>query len=105
MPVAGGGQGRQVWEAATEESGVVSSERRMVMRFIEMTGRTLARVVTEKELSGADLVRARITDDTVVRINEQGDIEVRRRDQWDLIGGLLGEYAERIQRITGLDWA
>lgn len=75
------------------------------MRFIEMTGRTLARVVTEKELAAADFARVGITDDTVVRVNEQGDIEVRRRDQWDLIGGLLGEYAERIQRVTGLDWA
>ena len=55
------------------------------MRFIEMTGRTLARVVTEKELAAADFARVGITDDTVVRVNEQGDIEVRRRDQWDLI--------------------
>ena len=74
------------------------------MRFIEMTGRTLAGVVTENELSTEELAAAGVTDDTVVRVNEQGDIEVRRRDQWDLVGGLLGEYAERIQRVTGLDW-
>ena len=30
--------------------------------------------------------------------------EVRRPDRWDIIGGLLGDYVERIKRQTGLDW-
>ena len=46
-----------------------------------------------------------VTDESVVRINRQGDIEVRRADRWDVIGGLLGGFEERVQRETGLDWA
>jgi hypothetical protein len=74
------------------------------MRFIEITGKKLALVVNQGELTHEDLQAAGIADDTVVRINEQGDIEVRRTDQWDLVGGLLGEYEERVRRISGLDW-
>ncbi|MCL4205744.1 MAG: hypothetical protein KJ000_24945 [Pirellulaceae bacterium] len=75
------------------------------MRFIEMTGRQLARVVNDNELREQDLIDAGITEDTIVRVNEHGDIEVRRSCCWDVIGGLLGEYHERIRGITGLDWA
>jgi hypothetical protein len=74
------------------------------MRFIEITGKMLSQVVNQGELKHADLKAAGITDETVVRINEQGDIEVRRPDQWDLVGGLLGDYKERVRRISGLDW-
>ena len=52
-----------------------------------------------------DLKAASVTDGTIVRINEQGDIEVRRRADWDVIGGLLGDYDERVRAATGLDWA
>ena len=45
------------------------------------------------------------TSHTIVRVNRQGDIEVRRPTGWDVIGGLLGEFDERIRRETGLDWA
>jgi len=75
------------------------------MQFIEMTGRVLQRVVSDDELHPAELVRLGVTDDSVVRINRQGDIEVRRADRWDVIGGLLGGFEERIKRETGLDWA
>jgi hypothetical protein len=74
------------------------------MRFIEITGKTLAKIVNQGELKLADLQAAGITEDAVVRINEQGDIEVRRSDQWDLVGGLLGDYKERVRRVSGLDW-
>ena len=74
------------------------------MKFIEMTGKQLARVVNNGELNVEDLSAAGVTDETVVRVNEHGDIEVRRKDCWDVIGGLLGEYHERIRGITGLDW-
>jgi hypothetical protein len=30
---------------------------------------------------------------------------VRRPSGWDVIGGLLGEFDERVRRETGLDWA
>ena len=74
------------------------------MRFIEITGKTLAKIVNQGELKLSDLKAAGIAEDTVVRINEQGDIEVRRPDQWDLVGGLLGEYEERVRGVSGLDW-
>ena len=39
------------------------------------------------------------------RVNPQGDIEVRRHDGWDVIGGLIGEFEHRVREETGLDWA
>jgi hypothetical protein len=75
------------------------------MRFIEMTGKQLAQVVSDNEMREQDLLNAGITSDTIVRVNEHGDIEVRREHGWDVVGGLLGEYQDRIKGITGLDWA
>jgi hypothetical protein len=75
------------------------------MRFIEMTGKTLAAVVNHGELRDRDLQSAGVNEDTIVRVNEHGDIEVRRHDRWDAIGGLLGSFEDRIKRKTGLDWA
>lgn len=74
------------------------------MQFIEMSGKTLRRVVSDDELHPDDLVALGVTDESVLRINRQGDIEIRRVDRWDLIGGLLGEFSERIKRQTGLEW-
>ena len=75
------------------------------MKFIEMTGKTLREIVKEDELHVEDLASAGVLSDTFVRINEQGDIEVRRTDRWDVIGGLLGNYVPRIKKKTGLDYA
>lgn len=75
------------------------------MKFIEMTGKMLAEIVSEDELHIEDLHSAGVDDGTVVRINQQGDIEVRRREGWDVIGGLLGDFEHRIKRHTGADWA
>ena len=75
------------------------------MKFIEMTGKTLREIVQEDELHVEDLTSAGVLSDTFVRINEQGDIEVRRTDRWDVIGGLLGNYGPRIKKKTGLDYA
>lgn len=75
------------------------------MKFIEMTGQTLRELVEEDELHVVDLASAGVLNDTFVRINEQGDIEVRRSDRWDVVGGLLGNYVPRIKKITGLDYA
>lgn len=75
------------------------------MRFIEMTGKNLARIISDDEISLKDLRRAGVEDETVVRINLQGDIEVRRPDRWDVIGGLLGNFEERIRKGTGMTWA
>jgi hypothetical protein len=75
------------------------------MKFIEMTGKTLRTLVSDDELHVDDLSSAGVYDDTIVRVNQQGDIEVRRHDRWDVIGGLLGNYELRMKNETGLDWA
>ena len=75
------------------------------MKFVEMTGRSLVSIVSDDEISAADLATAGVTDETVVRVNQHGDIEIRRSEGWDVIGGLLGNYEERIYRQTGRKWA
>lgn len=75
------------------------------MRFIELTGKSLAAIVGQGELSVDDLEAAGVLADTIVRINEQGDIEVRRPTRWDVVGGLLGDFEERLKDKTGMDWA
>lgn len=75
------------------------------MQFIEMSGKALTRLVSEDELQADELARIGVTDESMVRINRQGDIEIRRRDRWDVIGGLLGDFDHRVRRETGLDWA
>lgn len=74
------------------------------MKFIELTGKRLSIVIND-EISVEDLSKAGVTDDTVVRVNQQGDIEVRRTNGWDLVGGLLGDYEQRLRQATGIDWA
>ena len=74
------------------------------MSFIEMTGATLRRAMHEDEL-GDELEMAHVADDTIVRVNRQGDIEVRRAKGWEVVGALLGGFEERIRHETGLDWA
>ena len=62
------------------------------MKFVEITGDMLAEIIDDNEIHADDLVTAGVTPTTIVRINEQGDIEVRRPTKWDVIGGLLGEF-------------
>ena len=75
------------------------------MQFIEMTGKTLLRVIDESGPSPRELAEVGLADDSVVRINRQGDIELRRADRWDVIGGLLGDFEHRVKLQTGLIWA
>lgn len=75
------------------------------MSFIEMTGATLGRILRDDELSPDELKTAHVEDGTIVRVNRQGDIEVRRAGGWQVVGGLLGGFEERIRKETGLDWA
>ena len=74
------------------------------MQFIEMSGKTLQEIVSDDELHPDELAKLGVTDESVIRINRQGDIELRRSDRWDLIGGLLGEFENRIKNQTGLEW-
>ena len=73
------------------------------MKFIEMTGATLESMLSENELQ--ELSGAGVDDQSIVRINEHGDIEVRREFKWDVIGGLLGDFEERLKKQTGFEWA
>jgi hypothetical protein len=74
------------------------------MQFIELSGKTLRRIVNEEELHPDELAKLGVADESVIRVNRQGDIEIRRADRWDLIGGLLGEFEHRIKSETGLEW-
>jgi hypothetical protein len=74
------------------------------MKFIEMSGKSLMRVLSDDELHPDELPKLGVTEESVLRINRQGDIELRRTDRWDVIGGLLGEFESRIKRETGLEW-
>ena len=75
------------------------------MKFIEMTGEQLAEVINDGELHIADLASAGINDTSIVRVNQHGDIEVRRAHKWDVIGGLLGNFEDRVKQTTGFEWA
>jgi len=74
------------------------------MEFVEMSGKTLLRLVREDGPSPEELAEVGVTDESIIRVNRQGDIEIRRTDRWDLIGGLLGDFENRVKRQTGLDW-
>ena len=75
------------------------------MKFIEMSGKTLLQVVANCGPKPEELESAGVDQDSIVRVNRQGDIEIRRYDRWDVIGGLLGDFEDRIKNATGLDWA
>ncbi len=75
------------------------------MQFIEMSGKTLQRVVSDDEFNSEQLGQIGLSEESVVRVNLQGDIEIGRAGSWDVVGGLLGNFEERVKRETGLDWA
>lgn len=75
------------------------------MKFIEMSGEQLAEIVNDGELHIEDFSAAGVDNHSIVRVNEHGDIEIRRPHKWDVIGGLLGNFEDRIKKETGFDWA
>jgi hypothetical protein len=75
------------------------------MQFIEMTGKTLLEMDHVDALQPEELRKTGVVESSVVRINRQGDIELRRPDRWDVIGGMLGDFDHRVRAATGLDWA
>jgi hypothetical protein len=75
------------------------------MKFIELTGKQLRGLMTPEELGPHDLSAAGVTDDSIVRVNQQGDIELRRPEGWDVIGGLIGDFEHRLTTSTGFGWA
>lgn len=75
------------------------------MQYIEMTGKTLLKLIDLTGLSQDDLRKAGVKDDSLVRVTKLGDLEVRKPHKWDAIGGLLGDYDHKLRHETGLDWA
>lgn len=72
-------------------------------QFIEIPGAVLLKLANSGELP--DLRSAGVTEQSQIRINPQGDIEMLQGGDWAIIGGLLGDYESRIKRLTGLDWS
>jgi hypothetical protein len=77
----------------------------MNRQFIELTGKTLLDVVNEGEVDLGQLHKAGVTGDSILRINRHGEIELRKRTGWTLVGGLIGNFEERLIDMTGLDWS
>jgi hypothetical protein len=76
-----------------------------IVQFIEMTGEQLFSIMNPDELNADDLKASGVHGHSIVRVNLQGDLEVRRRDGWEILGGLLGDFQHRVSQKTGLDWA
>ncbi|MCS7466649.1 hypothetical protein NZK35_08340 [Stieleria sp. ICT_E10.1] len=74
------------------------------MEFIELTGKTLLDVINEGEVDFNELRQAGVTSDSIIRINRFGEIELRNKGEWTLVGGLIGNFEERLQKLTGLEW-
>ena len=73
------------------------------MNFVEITGAMLLELASEEELSG--LRASGVNNESQIRINPQGDIELFSAGEWSIIGGLLGDYQARIRKLTGRDWS
>lgn len=78
---------------------------KMKLQFIELTGKTLLDVVNEGEIDLKQLHDSGVTGDSILRINMHGEIELRCRDKWMLVGGLIGNFEDRLTKLTGLTWA
>lgn len=70
-----------------------------------MTGKTLVHLIDLTGLSIDDLRKAGVTDETLIRVNRLGDLEMRKPHKWDVVGGLLGEFEHKLRHETGLNWA
>lgn len=75
------------------------------MQFIELTGKTLLDIVNEGEIDFKELHDAGVTGDSILRINKYGEIELRSKNGWALVGGLIGNFEDRLHKMTGLNWA
>tara|TARA_R110002111_G_scaffold229407_1_gene290659 strand:- start:239 stop:466 length:228 start_codon:yes stop_codon:yes gene_type:complete len=75
------------------------------MQFIELTGKTLLDVVNEGEIDLRELHDSGVVGDSILRINIHGEIELRCKSSWKMVGGLIGSFEERLMKLTHLDWA
>lgn len=72
------------------------------MQFVEISGAVLFELADQDQVP--QLRAAGVTDQSKMRINRQGDIEMLHHGAWTVIGGLLGDFEHRIKRITGHAW-
>ena len=75
------------------------------MPFIELTGQTLMDVINDGEINPDELRKAGVNGASILRVNQYGELELRGKDGWELVGGLLGNYEDRLRDVTGFDWA
>ena len=75
------------------------------MQTIEMTGKQLYSVMEPDELNAHQLESSGVEPESIVRVNRQGDLELRRAKGWEVVGGLLGDFEKRVTLATGLEWA
>ncbi|MEZ6087099.1 MAG: hypothetical protein R3C05_03515 [Pirellulaceae bacterium] len=75
------------------------------MPFIELTGQTLMDVINDGEINPEELRTAGVKGTSILRVNEHGELELRKSHGWELVGGLLGNYEDRLRDVTGFDWA
>lgn len=75
------------------------------MKFISMSGAKLLELLHPDEYPHDELRREGVSETSQVRINRLGDIEVLRDGEWEVIGGLLGDFVQRIEAKTGLRWS
>jgi hypothetical protein len=73
------------------------------MKFVEITGATLLELADHDQVAG--LRAAGVSEKSKIRINPQGDVEIFRGGSWHIIGGLLGDFENRVRKLTGLDWS
>lgn len=73
------------------------------MKFVEITGAVLLKLADAEQVPA--LRAAGVTNDCKVRINRQGDVEIFEEGDWSIVGGLLGDYQARIEKLTGLGWS
>ena len=75
------------------------------VRFIEMTGDQLFSIMLPDELNREELEAAGVHANSIVRVNLQGDLEIRRPDGWAILGGLIGDFQHRVVEKTGLNYS
>lgn len=73
--------------------------------YIEITGKTLLDLVNDGEIDIGELHRTGVVGDSILRVNKHGEIELRTKHEWRLIGGLLGDFETRLRGLTHLDWS
>ena len=74
------------------------------MEFLHFSGQTLFLLLQPEEFQPSELREAGVTDECEVRMNRDGELEVLRNSRWIFIGGILGNFSDRVEKATGHAW-